>query len=87
MGCGTPTSDSAMGPKVVSPIGKLRITLVNATIYHKVSSLKMDPYMIVGFNSQVFTSKVIKDGDKSPVFSDSFSFFINSCYKSNGRNL
>jgi hypothetical protein len=33
-----------------------------------VSSLKMDPYIIVSLSSQSFTSKVVKDGDKSPEF-------------------
>lgn len=47
----------------------------------------MDPYVILKLSNQVFNSKVIEDGDKNPTFSESFSFFINSCYQTHGRNL
>lgn len=48
---------------------------------------KMDPYVIVRLSNQTFTSKVIEDGDKNPNFSETFAFFINSCYKVHGRHL
>ena len=31
--------------------------------------------------------KVIEDGDKNPNFSETFAFFVNSCYKVHGRHL
>ena len=47
----------------------------------------MDPYVILKLSNQKFVSKVIEDGDKNPTFSESFTFFINSCYQIHGRNL
>ena len=67
--------------------GKLKITITSAVVFHSVSSFKMDPYIILKLSNQVFNSKVIEDGDKNPTFSETFTFFINSCYQLHGRNL
>jgi hypothetical protein len=52
------------GAKVGTPVGRLKITITNATIYHRVSSLKMDPYVIARLSSQAFTTKVAVGGDQ-----------------------
>jgi hypothetical protein len=47
----------------------------------------MDPYVIVKMSNQTFTGNVVPKGGCEPKFSDSFTFFVNSCYKNRGRTL
>jgi hypothetical protein len=64
MGCGTSNHDSIAPVRINTVTGKLKITITNAVIFHKVSSFKMDPYIILKLSNQIFTSKVIENGDK-----------------------
>lgn len=47
----------------------------------------MDPYFKLKVSNQSVTGEVVKKGGKEPIFNQSFDFFINSCYKSEGRHL
>lgn len=87
MGCGSGQKETSAPIRVVTPTGRLKITITNAILYHKVSSFKMDPYIILRLSNQTYTSKVIQDGDKEPSFFETFTFVINSYYKVHGRNL
>ena len=42
----------------------------------------MDPYVKIKLSNQEFETKVIPKGDKHPVFNETFTFHINSCFKS-----
>lgn len=87
MGCGSGQKEVSQPIRLKTVSGKLKITITNAVVFHKVSVFKMDPYVVLKLSNQTFTSKVAEDGDKEPNFSETFSFFINSCYKTHGRNL
>lgn len=67
--------------------GKLKITISNATLTHETSVFKMDPYIILKLSNQEKRTKTITKGDKEPAFFETFEFYINSCFKSHGRNL
>lgn len=87
MGCGGGQRETSTPVKVNTVTGVLKITITNAVIFNKVSSFKMDPYLLIKLSNQSFSTKVVQDGDTQPTFSESFTFFINSCYKNHGRNL
>lgn len=87
MGCGSGQKEVTAPIRLKTVTGKLKITITSAVVFHKVSMFKMDPYVVLKLSNQSFMSKVIENGDKEPNFSETFSFFVNSCYKSHGRNL
>ncbi len=87
MGCGSGQKEALAPVRLRTVTGKLKITITTAVLFHEVSMFKMDPYVVIRLSNQTFTSKVIEDGDKNPNFSESFSFFVNSCYKVHGRHL
>jgi hypothetical protein len=64
MGCGTGQKEVTTPIRLKTVTGKLKITITTAVVFHKVSMFKMDPYVVVRLSNQVFTSKVIEDGDK-----------------------
>ena len=47
----------------------------------------MDPYFKIRVSNQAAASKVVVKGGKDPIFNESFEFFINSSYQSEGRHL
>lgn len=87
MGCGSGQREISAPIRLRTVTGRLKITITNAVIFHEVSSFKMDPYAIVKVSNQSFTSKIVEKGDKNPSFNETFSFFINSCFMTHGRNL
>lgn len=47
----------------------------------------MDPYIKLRISNQAAQTQVLKKGGPNPIFNETFSFFINSCYKAEGRFL
>ena len=87
MGCGSGQGDTIKPVKISTVTGTLKITILNAFIKRDASVFKLDPYIILKLSNQEKTTKTIVKGDKEPTFNESFTFFINSCYKVHGRNL
>lgn len=87
MGCGTGQQQEVSNVRIATITGKLKLTITNAVLMHKVSLLKMDPYFILKISNQVNNSKIIPNGDMNPTFNESFVFYINSCFKRHGRSL
>lgn len=88
MGCASGQKEEVQAVRLPTVNGVIRVTVSNAKIEHLTSSFfAMDPYVKVKISNQTATSKVILKGGKEPVFNESFEFFINSCFQTDGRRL
>ncbi len=88
MGCGSNKQVISEPARIATVTGTLKITLVSAHIQRETSTVfSMDPYAILTLSNQKIKSKVISKGGIDPKFNQTFSFTVNSCYKSHGRHL
>lgn len=87
MGCGANQGAVVLPSRMSTVTGTLKITTVSGHLSREASMFKMDPYIVLKMSNQTKTTKVIVDGDKSPQWNETFTFYVNSCYKNHGRNL
>ena len=87
MGCEANQGDIMKPDRISTVTGTLKITLLNAFIKRDASVFKLDPYIALRLSNQEKNTKTIIKGDKEPTFNETFTFFINSCYKIHGRTL